>query len=29
VTIMSNGPDKKKGTKDDIAVPKGAVAQPE
>ena len=25
VTVISNGPDKKKGTKDDIAVPKGAV----
>ena len=29
VTVMSNGPDKKKGTKDDIAVPKTAAAQPE
>jgi len=26
VTIVSAGPDKKKGTKDDIAVPKGATA---
>jgi len=26
VTVLSNGPDKKKGTKDDIAVPKGATA---
>ncbi|HXK18658.1 MAG TPA: type II secretion system protein [Polyangiaceae bacterium] len=29
VTVSSNGPDKKKGTKDDIAVPKGAATQPE
>ncbi len=29
VTVMSNGPDKKKGTKDDIAVPKGATTQAE
>ncbi len=29
VTVISNGPDKKKGTKDDIAVPKGATTQPE
>jgi len=26
VTVISNGPDKKKGGKDDIAVPKGAAA---
>jgi general secretion pathway protein G len=26
VTVSSNGPDKKKGGKDDIVVPKGAVA---
>lgn len=25
VTVISNGPDKKKGTKDDISVPKGAA----
>jgi general secretion pathway protein G len=29
VTVMSNGPDKKKGTKDDIAVPKAAAAPAE
>ena len=29
VTVSSNGPDKKKGGKDDIAVPKGAVAPAE
>jgi len=29
VTVMSNGPDKKKGTKDDIAVPKTAAAPSE
>jgi len=29
VTVMSNGPDKKKGTKDDIAVPKAAATQTE
>ena len=29
VTVISNGPDKKKCTKDDIAVPKTAAAQPE
>jgi general secretion pathway protein G len=29
VTVISNGPDKKKGTKDDIAVPKAAAAQAE
>lgn len=29
VTVISNGPDKKKGGKDDIAVPKGAAAQAE
>jgi general secretion pathway protein G len=29
VTVGSNGPDKKKGTKDDISVPKGATAPPE
>jgi hypothetical protein len=29
VTVMSNGPDKKKGTKDDIAVPKTAAPQTE
>jgi general secretion pathway protein G len=29
VTVISNGPDKKKGTKDDIAVPKGAVPSSE
>ena len=26
VTVISQGPDKKKGTKDDISVPKGATA---
>lgn len=26
VTVMSGGPDKKKGTKDDIVIPKGATA---
>ena len=25
VTVISSGPDKKKGTKDDITVPKGAT----
>lgn len=29
VTVISAGPDKKKGTKDDIAVPKGATAAAE
>ena len=29
VTVTSNGPDKKKGTKDDIAVPKPAATQGE
>jgi general secretion pathway protein G len=29
VTVVSNGPDKKKGSKDDIAVPKGATAAAE
>ena len=29
VTVSSNGPDKKKGTKDDIAVPKGATTSAE
>jgi general secretion pathway protein G len=29
VTVISSGPDKKKGTKDDIAVPKVAAAQAE
>jgi general secretion pathway protein G len=29
VTVISNGPDKKKGTKDDIAVPKGAAVPSE
>jgi general secretion pathway protein G len=29
VTVMSNGPDKKKGTKDDISVPKTAAAPSE
>lgn len=29
VTVISSGPDKKKGTKDDIAVPKAAAAQAE
>lgn len=29
VTVISPGPDKKKGTKDDIAVPKGAAAAAE
>jgi general secretion pathway protein G len=29
VTVVSNGPDKKKGTKDDISVPKGAAPQGE
>ncbi len=29
VTVISAGPDKKKGTKDDIAVPKGATATAE
>jgi general secretion pathway protein G len=29
VTVLSNGPDKKKGTKDDIAVPKAAATQTE
>ena len=29
VTVISSGPDKKKGTKDDIAVPKTAAAQAE
>jgi general secretion pathway protein G len=29
VTVTSSGPDKKKGTKDDIAVPKVAAAQAE
>ena len=28
VTVISNGPDKKKGSKDDIAVPKGAATAP-
>lgn len=28
VTVASNGPDKKKGTKDDVSVPKGATAPP-
>lgn len=28
VTVISNGPDKKKGTKDDISIPKGAAAAP-
>jgi general secretion pathway protein G len=28
VTVVSNGGDKKKGTKDDISVPKGAAAAP-
>ena len=28
VTVISNGPDKKKGSKDDIAIPKGATAAP-
>jgi general secretion pathway protein G len=29
VTVISNGPDKKKGSKDDIAIPKGATATTE
>ena len=29
VTVISNGPDKKKGTKDDISVPKTAAPQSE
>ncbi len=29
VTVISNGPDKKKGSKDDISVPKGAAAPSE
>ena len=29
VTVISNGPDKKKGSKDDIAIPKGAAAATE
>lgn len=29
VTVSSSGPDKKKGTKDDISVPKGATAPAE
>jgi len=29
VTVSSTGPDKKKGTKDDISVPKGAAAPAE
>lgn len=29
VTVISGGPDKKKGSKDDIAVPKGATAAAE
>lgn len=29
VTVISNGPDKKKGGKDDISVPKGAATQSE
>lgn len=29
VTVLSSGPDKKKGTKDDISVPKGASASEE
>jgi general secretion pathway protein G len=29
VTVISAGPDKKKGTKDDIAIPKGATAAAE
>lgn len=29
VTVISSGPDKKKGSKDDIAVPKGATAAAE
>jgi general secretion pathway protein G len=29
VTVLSNGPDKKKGTKDDIMVPKGATTSTE
>ena len=29
VTVLSNGPDKKKGSKDDIAVPKAQAAQAE
>lgn len=29
VTVLSNGPDKKKGGKDDIVVPKGATAAAE
>lgn len=29
VTVISSGPDKKKGTKDDIAVPKAVAAQAE
>jgi general secretion pathway protein G len=29
VTVSSNGPDKKKGTKDDISVPKGATTPAE
>jgi general secretion pathway protein G len=28
VTVISNGPDKKKGSKDDISIPKGAAAAP-
>jgi hypothetical protein len=29
ITVLSMGPDKKKGTKDDIAIPKGATAPAE
>jgi general secretion pathway protein G len=29
VTVISSGPDKKKGSKDDIAIPKGATAAAE